>query len=37
MAAGEQIPRTRSEELTTAYGRGFGVKDLSLMVRFAKL
>jgi predicted nuclease of restriction endonuclease-like (RecB) superfamily len=32
---GEQILQTLSEELTAEYGRGFGLTNLSLMVRFA--
>src|SRR5439155_184589 len=34
---GEQILRTLSEKLTADYGRGFGMTNLSLMLRFAEV
>jgi predicted nuclease of restriction endonuclease-like (RecB) superfamily len=36
-AYGEQILRTLSEKLTAEYGRGFGMTNLSLMLRFAEV
>jgi predicted nuclease of restriction endonuclease-like (RecB) superfamily len=35
-AYGQQILQTLSEKLTAEYGRGFGLTNLSLMVRFAE-